>query len=100
MTNSEFIQRLPEECQGIRILPRHKMSLEHFSCDDRNVWVVLLTEMPGDCSKAWRVPRREYWELEPKHGPRDRYIRENFTPVLVADRNPSKQRIVQKSLFE
>ena len=88
MNNSELLRQLPAECQALSIEPRHKVALEHFFLNDGTVWVVLLTKMPGDCPKAWRMSRREYWELNPKHGTRDRYIRENIPPTLTGAKNP------------
>lgn len=84
----DFIKQLPTECQNLTIEPRHKVALDHFLLDDGSVWVVLLTKMPGDCPKAWKMTKREYWNLQPKHGTRDRFIRENFTPTISGKTNP------------
>jgi len=86
----DFIQQLPTECQSLTIKPKHKVALDHFLLDDGSVWVVLLTKMPGDCPKAWKMTKREYWNLQPKHGTRDRYIRENFTPTISGRMNPQQ----------
>lgn len=93
---NEFIKSLPIPCQTIQIKPRHKIALEHFQVLN-DIWVVLLTLMPGDSSKAWRLTKKEYWTLQPKHGTRDRFIRENYTPTIQAAANPAKP--VQTSLF-
>ena len=96
MTNDEFLQLLPEGCRPT-IAPRHKMILVHYPLPDGTVWVVLLTTMPGDSSKAWHMTKREYWSIQPKHGTRDRYIRENMQPTISTTANPQKPR--QQSLF-
>lgn len=84
-----FIAQLPEACQDIAIKPRHKVALEHRKVGNE-MWVVLLTLMPGDCCKAWRAPIGEYWKLEPKHGSRDRFIRANWLPCLKGACNPKQ----------
>lgn len=98
MTTEEMTRLLPEECQHITIAPRHKMILCHIFTSDNSVWVVLLTRMPGDSSKAWHMPREEYWKIQPKHGTRDRYIREQIRPTLEAEKNPAREGRTQ-SLF-
>lgn len=85
----EFLSQLPPECQSIRIAPRHKIALEHFKVGGE-IWVVLLTTMPGDSNKAWKFSQGAYWQMNPKHGTRDRYIRENFPPLYEGTRNPPK----------
>ena len=91
MNNVEdFKKQLPECCWFIEIQPRHKVELEHARTDDGHIWVVLLTTMPGDCCKAWKLTKGEYWQIQPKHGTRDRYIRENMTPTLTGTMNPPK----------
>lgn len=90
---NDFIELLPKECQAIQITPRHKVALEHFfTAGNDDVWVVLLTKMPGDCPKAWHMTRREYWSIQPKHGTRDRWIRENMQPSITGRLNPPKQK--------
>lgn len=89
--NIELLRQLPAECQSLVIEPRHKVALDHFLMEDGMVWVVLLTDMPGDSPKAWHLTKREYWGLQPKHGTRDRYIRENFKPALVGRQNAPKR---------
>ena len=91
MNNAALLSQLPQECRTLTIEPRHKVALDHFLMTDGTVWVVLLTTMPGDSPKAWHMTKREYWSLQPKHGTRDRYIRENFTPTIVGTANPPKR---------
>lgn len=98
MTNAEFLQQLPEQCRPV-IAPRHKMALQHYPMPDGMVWVVLLTTMPGDSSKAWHMSRGQYWSIRPKHEYRDRWIRENMPPAIEADRNPPKPRVLPLLLF-
>ncbi len=94
---NDFLAQLPIECRSLTIQPRHKVALAHFVLNDGSVWVVLLTTMPGDCHKAWHLTQKEYWSLQPKHGTRDRYIRENRTPTFSATKNPPKP--ITLSLF-
>ena len=74
------------------------MLLQHVAVG-ADMWVVLLTTMPGDSPKAWRLSRGEYWQIQPKHEYRDRWIRENLPPTLEADRNPEKRKPIVLSLF-
>ncbi len=89
---SLFKQKLPQQCQDIDILPRHKVSLEHRAVGE-DMWVVLLTTMPGDSCKAWKLNKKEYWQIEPKHGTRDRYIRENYPPTIEGPKNPQQTKL-------
>lgn len=59
---------------------------------DGTVWVVLLTTMPGKRCQAWHLKKGDYWSLQPKHGTRDRHIRENFPPTIEGEQNPEKPR--------
>jgi len=97
MNNAALLSKLPAECQALSIEPRHKVALDHFLLVDGTVWVVLLTRMPGDCPKAWHMTKREYWSIQPKHGTRDRYIRENMQPTIRTTVNPQKPQ--QQSMF-
>lgn len=92
----EFTGRLPHECRTLGILPGHRMTLQHMKVG-KEMWVVLLTTMPGDHCRAWRMPLGEYWHLKPRYGSRDRFIRENIPPVMEGGRNPEKAR--ELSLF-
>lgn len=78
---NNFIKLLPTECAGLAILPGHRMLLTHQKVGT-DMWVVLLTRMPGDHCKAWKISLKDYWALEPKHGTRDRYVRENLEPTI------------------
>lgn len=89
---NQFLAQLPAECQTLSIAPRHRVALQHFIVSDGTVWVVLLTTMPGDRPKAWHLTRRDYWSLQPKHGTRDRYVRENIEPTITGDVNPPRIR--------
>lgn len=81
MSEQEFLSQLPVECQDIQIRPRCKVALEHRTTEG-DVWVVLLTRMPNQPSRAWKLSKGEYYRLMPKHGTRDRYIRENMQPTI------------------
>lgn len=78
--------KLPAFCQDIQIKPNHKVELTH-RISGNEVWVILLTIMPGKNSLAWRMNKTEYFRIMPKHGTRDRWIRENVTPTIVGDVN-------------
>lgn len=80
-------QNLPLECQALEIQPRHRVAFEHFFVGN-DVYVVLLTNMPGQADKVWKLTRKEYWALQTKHESRDRYIRAWHTPILVGEENP------------
>ena len=43
------------------------------------------------------MTKREYWSIQPKHGTRDRYIRENMQPTISTTANPQKPQ--QQSMF-
>lgn len=90
MNNASLISKLPKECQTLQIKPRHKVALEHFAISDGTIWIVLLTSMPGDFPKAWHMTKQEYWKIQPKHGTRDRWIRENIPPTISEKPNPPK----------
>ena len=84
-----FIQRLPPCSRAVAIKPRCKTDLTHHYAPDGSVWVVLLTEMPGKRCQAWHLSRADYYSLEPKHGSRDRFVREHMQPTLEGEKNPS-----------
>ncbi len=86
MTTADLLSQLPEDCRPV-VKPRHKVALEHYLMPDGFVWVVLVTMMPGDSSKAWHMSRGDYFGIRPKHGTRDRWVRENMPPTLRADNN-------------
>ena len=81
-----FIQRLPPCSRSVAIKPRCKTDLTHHYAPDGSVWVVLLTEMPGKRCQAWHLSRADYYSLEPKHGSRDRFVREHMQPTIEGDR--------------
>lgn len=85
-----FIQRLPTCSQHVAIQPRCKTDLSHHFDTDGSVWVVLLTEMPGKRCQAWHLSRADYYSLEPKHGSRDRFVREHMQPTIEGEPNPPK----------
>jgi hypothetical protein len=85
-----FIQRLPPCSRSVAIKPRCKTGLSHHFDTDGSVWVVLLTEMPGKRCQAWHLSRKNYYSLEPKHGSRDRFVREHMQPVIEGEKNPPK----------
>ena len=96
MNHQEFLRQLPTECQGLTIELRHKVALQPYFMKE-GVWVVLLTDQPGQADKAWRLTWPEWREIEPKHETRVRWIRENMKPLLASAPNPPKPH--QASLF-
>lgn len=93
---ADFKAQLPGECQALEIMAGRRTLLAHVKAEGM-MWVVLLTTMPGDCCKAWRMPPGEYWQLQPRYGSRDRFIRENMAPAIKGRANAGKAR--QTSLF-
>ena len=75
-----ILDRLPYECGNVKIKPRHWTTLEHRFVNG-TVWIVYLNSKNGK-NKAWKLPVQEYLRLEPKHGTRDRFVKENFRPEL------------------
>lgn len=97
MTKHEtFLSVLPEECRTLKIEPRHRMALKSFFIGS-TVWVVLITDMPGQSDRCWFLSIEKFREIEPKHETRVRWIRENMKPVLASAPNPPKPQ--QASLF-
>ena len=84
-----FIRKLPLCSRGVYIQPRCKTDLSHHFDMAGSIWVVLLTEMPGKRCQAWHLSRTDYYSLEPKHGSRDRFVREHMQPVIEGEKNPS-----------
>ena len=98
MTTADLLSQLPDECRPV-VKPRHKVALEHYLREDGTVWVVLVTRMPSDSSKAWHMTKGEYFRIQPKHGTRDRWIRENMPPTLQAEANPPREHFLPLFLF-
>ena len=82
--NKQLIQLLPPSCSYIEILPRHRTRLEVVRPSDSSpyYWVVLLTIMPNQSAKAWRLEPPEYYRIQPKHETRARWIREHLPPTF------------------
>lgn len=85
----DFLQQLPGRCRELAIAPRCKTLLTHVWMG-QIVWVVLLSEMPGKRCQAWKLGRQDYLDIMPKHGPRDRWVRENLTPDVEGAENPKE----------
>ena len=94
MIHTNLLSKLPEECRDIRILPRHRIAVKPFftkTC----IWIVNISNVPGDMDRAWRIDYDFWKNLEPKHGTRVDYIRSYMTPTVTA-----KPQSRQLSLFE
>ena len=75
-------EQLPEQCRSLAIAPRHKVAFEHFFVGDV-VWIVLLTDMPGQKDSAWRLSRKDYWAIQSLHESRDRWVRNRIEPTIT-----------------
>lgn len=93
-----LLSLLPPECRHLSIAPRHKVLLEHVPVGG-DMWVVLLTDMPGDRDKAWRMTKREYWDIQTLHESRDRWVRNRFQPTFQGTLNAEKPQASQPTLF-
>lgn len=94
MIHTDLLNRLPEECREIRVLPRHTIAVKTFfmkTC----IWIVNITNKPGDRDRAWRVEYSFWKTLCPKHGTRTDYIRAYVRPTITGTPKPR-----QLSLFE
>lgn len=94
--NTQLLEMLPEELRQLSILPRHKTLLTRRRIGEW-IWIVLLTEMPGQKPMAWKLTPQHYYSINPKHGSRERWVRENLPPDFQADANP--KRFIQLSLL-
>ena len=77
---------LPQELKDLKIEERHKVLLVTRKVD-AEMWTVLLTDMPGQCPQAWRMSVGYYFQIMPKHGTRERWIRENLPPTYETEAN-------------
>lgn len=89
--NIYLLEKLPDELRHLSIEPGHKMLLTRWRLGN-DVWVVLLTLMPGQKPMAWKLSPGEYYKINPKHGSRERWIRENLAPTIEAPANENKPR--------
>lgn len=93
-----ILAQLPAECQHLSIAPRHKVLLDHVPVGG-DMWVVLLTDMPGDCDKAWRMTKRDYWGIQTLHESRDRWVRNRYKPTFQGSLNEVKAQEPLLTLF-
>lgn len=98
MSHQLLLAQLPQELWGLEIAPKHKVLLHHQTIGN-DMWVVLLTEMPGQQDLAWVMPKSEYWGIETLHESRDRWVRGRFTPTHRGQITPEKPKAHQMSLF-
>ena len=84
--NKKLLTMLPQELKDLKIEDRHKVLLVSKKLGAM-IWTVLLTDMPGQCPSAWTMQIGEYWKIQPKHGTRERWIRENLKPTYTAPAN-------------
>lgn len=82
--NTQLIRLLPQSCSHIGILPRHRTRLEVVKPSEASpfFWVVLLTIMPNQSAKAWKLEPPEYYRIQPKHETRARWVREHLPPTF------------------
>ena len=91
--NKKLLAMLPQELKELKIEERHKVLLVSKKVGAM-MWTVLLTEMPGQCPSAWTMPIGEYWKIQPKHGTRERWIRENLKPTYTAPTNEKRRQLL------
>ena len=81
---------LPKELNNLHIAPRHKTLLTHQAVNGK-MYVVLLTDMPGDGDKVWVMSPSDYWNITSLHESRDRWVRNRLKPTYHLYDNPPKQ---------
>jgi len=93
-----LLAQLPQELWSLQIAQGHKVLLHHQKVGG-DMWVVLLTDMPDQQDRAWRMTTGEYWGIETLHESRDRWVRGRFAPTYTGGTNPPKQVAKVLSLF-
>ena len=93
----EFLSKLPPGLRDMRIVPPKTTELK-VTAFGGMVWVVKLTNRPGQSDRAWKLPLRQWRELEPKHGTRAYWVCTCLEPCLYGKQNPDKP--VQLDLFK
>lgn len=72
---------LPNELQDLKIQPNHKVLLTHRRINN-DIWVVLLTNMPGQSDKAWKLHVNDYYNINSLHESYDRWVRNRLKPTF------------------
>ena len=84
-----ILEHLPEQLQGLTIEQGKRVLFQHFPIG-QYMYVVLLTNMPGDCDRFWLVTKQYYWAIESLHESRDRWIRYRVAPTWQGEPNAPK----------
>ena len=93
--HSTTIEQLPKVMAGLSIEPGHKTLLTHQQYEG-HVYVVLLTDMPGQTDKIWVLNSKDYYGIYSLHESRDRWVRNRIPPTYTEPPRASPQ---QASLF-
>ena len=93
--HSTTIEQLPKVMAGLSIEPGHKTLLTHHY-HEGNVYVILLTDMPGQTDKIWILDSKEYYRIYSLHESRDRWVKNRIPPTYTEPPRPAPQ---QASLF-
>lgn len=93
--HSTTIEQLPKVMAGLSIEPGHKTLLTHQQYE-WNVYVVLLTDMPGQTDKIWVLDSKDYYGIYSLHESRDRWVKNRIPPTYT---EPQIATPKQTSLF-
>ena len=93
--HSTTIEQLPKVMAGLSIEPGHKTLLTHHY-HEGNVYVVLLTDMPGQTDKIWVLGSKEYYRIYSLHEWRGGWVKTRIPPTYREPQRPAPQ---QASLF-
>ena len=85
--NRRFVALLPEELADVTI-PEGKKAAETIRWIRGVCWIVHLTEMGGKRSRAWSVDAVSWSYIEPKHGGKVRWVKDNISPRYESQEHP------------
>lgn len=85
--NKRFVALLPEELADVTI-PDGKKSAEVIKWIRGVCWIVHLTEIGGKRSRAWSVDAVSWSYIEPKHGGKVRWVKDNIAPRFESQEHP------------
>ena len=85
--NRRFVALLPEELADVTI-PDGKKAAEVIRWIRGVCWIVHLTEMGGKRSRAWSVDAASWRSIDPKHGGKVRWVKDNIAPRYESQEHP------------
>ena len=85
--NRRFVALLPEELADVTI-PEGKKAAEAVRWIRGVCWIVHLTEIGGKRSRAWSVDAVSWSYIEPKHGGKIRWVKDNISPRFESQEHP------------